>query len=199
MLYSILLHSLNTLLTWIDIFSQVFIALFFLFAGLTPWWHWSMSFQIEENWQGISRNFRALCGCSPAARRRIRIWRHWPFCPRLVWRFWMFILFQIGDNWQVCPAALTFVTRICVICHMTLLFTRPKAFFLFEFCEKWWCWSLIIWFLFQTFKKYDSIVTFSIVGKIQAEYLYIFNFFFGKVHCVSCAWLFSILWNREGV
>ena len=152
-----------------------------------------MSFQIEENWQGISRNFRALCGCSPAARRRIRIWRHWPFCPRLVWRFWMFILFQIGDNWQVCPAALTFVTRICVICHMTLLFTRPKAFFcLFEFCEKWWCWSLIIWFLFQTFKKYDSIVTFSIVGKIRAEYLYIFNFFFGKVHCVNCAWLFSI-------
>ena len=161
-------------------FFTSFHCTFFLFAGMTPWWHWFMSFQIEENWQGISRNFRALCGCSPAARRRIRIWRHWPFCPRLVWRFWMFILFQIGDNWQVCPAALTFVTRICVICHMTLLFTRPKAFFLFEFCEKWWCWSLIIWFLFQTFKKYDSIVTFSIVGKIQAEYLYIFNFFLAK-------------------
>ena len=41
--------------------------------------------------------------------------------------------------------------------HNELLFTRPKAFFLFEFCEKWWCSPLIIWFLLQTFKKYDSM------------------------------------------
>ena len=41
-------------------FFTSFHCTFFLFAGMTPWWHWFMSFQIEENWQGISRNFRAL-------------------------------------------------------------------------------------------------------------------------------------------
>ena len=167
---------------------------------MTPLWHWFMSFQIEENWQGISRNFRALCGCSPAARRRIRIWRHWPFCPRLVWRFWMFILFQIGDNWQVCPAALTFVTRICVICHMTLLFTRPKAFFLFVWIL-WKVMMLVINYMvsFSNFQEIWLYSNFFYSRKDTGWISLYFQFFFGKVHWISCAWLFSILWNREGV
>ena len=166
---------LNTQLTWIDIFHKFSLHFFFYLQGWhrDEWWHWFTSFQIEENWQGISRILEHCGGCSPAARRRIRIWRHWPFCPRLVWWFWMFILFQIGDNWQVCPAALTFVTRICVICHMTLLFTRPKAFFLFVWIL-WKVMMLVINYMvsFSNFQEKWLYSNFSIVGKTRAEYIY---------------------------
>ena len=85
-------------------------------------------------------------------------------------------------------------TNMCHLSHDTVVHSTKSIFFcLFEFCEKWWCWSLIIWFLFQTFKKYDSIVTFSIVGKIRAEYLYIFNFFWQSTLCKLCMIIFNLV------
>ena len=193
MLYSILLHSLNTLLTWIDIFSQVFIALFFYLQG----WHRDDIDLCRFKSKKIDRGFHEIlehyADARRAAHRRIRIWRHWPFCPRLVWWFWMFILFQIGDNWQVCPAALTFVTRICVICHMTLLFTRPKAFFLFV----WILWKVMMLAInymvsFSNFQEIWLYSNFFYSRKNTGWISLYFQFFFGKVHCVNCAWLFSI-------
>ena len=65
-LYSILLHSLNTLLTWIDIFSQVFIALFFYLQG----WHRDDIDLCRFKSKKIDRGFHEILEHYADARRR---------------------------------------------------------------------------------------------------------------------------------
>ena len=90
-------------------------------------------------------------------------------------------------------------TNMCHLSHDTVVHSTKSIFFV------WILWKVMMLVInyMVSFSNFQEIWLYSNffysrknTGWIS---LYFQFFFFGKVHCVSCAWLFSILWNREGV